>query len=39
MEQELKKLDVKAMGRRLRVIREARKMTREALAEKVDLSV
>lgn len=39
MQQELKQLDVKSMGRRIRVIREIRKMTREALAEKVDLSV
>lgn len=38
MRQELNLLDVKAMGRRIRVMREARKMTREALAEKVDLS-
>ena len=39
MQQELNQLDVKSMGRRIRMLREARKMTREALAEKVDLSV
>ena len=39
MQQELKQLDVKSMGRRIRLVREDRKMTRETLAEKVDLSV
>ena len=39
MQQELKQLDVKSMGRRIRLVREDRKMTREMLAEKVDRSV
>lgn len=39
MQQELNQLDVKSMGRRIRVIRESKKITREELAEKVDLSV
>ena len=39
MQQELKQLDVKPMGRRIRLVREDRKMTREMLAEKVDRSV
>ena len=39
MQQELKQLDVKSMGRRIRLVREDRKMTREMLAEKVDLSL
>lgn len=38
MQQELNQLDLKSMGRRIRTIREKRNMTREALAEKVDLS-
>lgn len=38
MQQELNQLDVKSMGR-IRVIRESKKITREELAEKVDLSV
>ena len=35
---ELKELDRIAMGRRIRVIREARGLTREALAESLDIS-
>lgn len=38
MQQELKQLDVAALGRRLRVVREDRRMTREELAEAVDKS-
>lgn len=39
MHKELKQLETKDMGMRLRKVREERKMTRETLAEKVDLSV
>lgn len=39
MHKELKRLETKDMGMRLRKVREERKMTRETLAEKVDLSV
>lgn len=39
MQQEMKQLDVNSMGRRVRLIREKRKMTREVLAEKADRSV
>ena len=39
MFENFKELSRTAMGRRIRVIREARKMTREVLAERVDLSV
>ena len=35
---ELKELDRIAMGRRVRVMREARNLTREALAESLDIS-
>ena len=35
---ELKSLNLVAMGRRIRSVRDARKLTREELAEKVDLS-
>lgn len=38
MQQELNQLDVKSMGRRIRVIRESKKITREELAEKMDIS-
>ena len=39
MHKELKQLETKDMGMRLRKVREERKMTRETLSEKVDLSV
>lgn len=39
MHKELKQLETKDMGMRLRKVREERKMTRETLVEKVDLSV
>lgn len=38
MQQELNQLDVKSMGRRIRVIRERKEITREELAEKMDIS-
>ncbi len=38
MQKDLKQLNVKAMGRRIRVIREARNITREDLAKMIDLS-
>ena len=38
MSEELKTLDLVAMGRRIRSVRDARKLTREQLAEKIDLS-
>ena len=39
MHMEIRELDTVAMGKRIRAIRDARKMTREVLAEKVDVSV
>lgn len=39
MYKDIKALDAEAMGRRVRKIRETKKMTREKLAEKVDVSV
>lgn len=39
MYKELKTLNSAVMGNRIRKIREARKMTREILAEKIDVSV
>lgn len=38
MKDELKELNIKAMGRRIRVIRESKNLTREELAEKMDIS-
>ena len=38
MSEELKTLDLVAMGRRIRSVRDARKLTREQLAEMIDLS-
>ena len=38
MQKDLKQLNVKAMGRRIRVIREARNITREDLAKMIGLS-
>lgn len=38
MSEELKELSITAMGRRIRVIRERKEITREELAEKVDIS-
>ena len=38
MSEELKELSITAMGRRIRVIRERKEITREELAEKMDIS-
>ena len=38
MTDELKELNIKAMGRRIRVIRENKEITREELAEQMDIS-
>lgn len=38
MSKELKELNKVAMGRRIRTVREARNLTREQLAEKIDVS-
>ena len=38
MSEKLKELNLEAMGRRIRTIRDAKNMTRETFAEKVDLS-
>lgn len=39
MHTEMRELDKADMGKRIRAVREDKKMTREALAEKVDVSV
>lgn len=38
MSEELKELSITAMGRRIRVIRERKEITRKELAEKMDIS-
>jgi transcriptional regulator with XRE-family HTH domain len=38
MSEELKELSITVMGRRIRVIRERKEITREELAEKMDIS-
>lgn len=38
MAEQLKELNIKAMGRRIRVIRENKELTREELAEQMDIS-